>query len=310
MAVERQPALSGAQRPAQFRRLAADQFSELVVASRDGQQITVIYETGELIEAPNWTIDGKWLIYNADGRLFRISPDGQDGPHRINTAPIEDLNNDHVLAPDGKTIYLSAGDGHLYACPLTGGTPLRVSNAQDPARQFRYYLHGVSPDGTRLTYVGLEREDGKTVTRICTIPAQGGPDQGLTDGTCPVDGPEYATDGAWIYYNSEAAATRPGHAQIFRMRLDGTGQEQLTYDNRVNWFPHVAPDGTCWSYISFPEGTLGHPADKDVIIRTMDPAGGNIRNIDQFYGGQGSMNVNSWAPDSQHFAYVRYPVKS
>lgn len=296
-------------RPAYFRRLGTHQVSELVVASRDGQQKTVIYETGDLIEAPNWTLDGKWLIYNADGRIFRISADGQDGPQRINTAPIEDLNNDHVLAPDGKTIYLSARDGHLYACSLEGGTPERVSNLQDPTRKFRYYLHGCSPDGATLTYVGLEQANGKTVTRICTIPTKGGQDQALTDGKCPVDGPEYSADGTWIYFNSEAAATRPGHAQIFRMRPDGSTPEQLTHDVRVNWFPHAAPDGTCWSYISFPVGTQGHPADKDVIIRTMDPEGGRIRDIDRFHGGQGSINVNSWAPDSQRFAYVRYPIR-
>ncbi len=296
-------------RPRRFRRLTPDQVSELVVASRDGAKVTVIYETGELIEAPNWTLDGKWLIYNADGRIFRISPDGQDGPHRINTGTVEDLNNDHVLAPDGKHIYLSANDGHLYVCALSGGAPRRISNDHDPARGFRYYLHGVSPDGLTLTYVGLEMQAGQTVTRICTIPATGGVDTILTDGRCPVDGPEFTADGAWIYFNSEAAATVPGHAQIFRMRPDGTGVERLTDDARVNWFPHAAPDGTIFSYISFPAGTQGHPADKDVILRVMGPDGTAICDIDQFNGGQGSINVNSWAPDSRQFAYVRYPRK-
>lgn len=296
-------------RPQRFRRLAANQVSELVVASRDGSDIRVIYDTGELIEAPNWTHDGRWLIYNADGRIFRISTDGARGPERINTAPVENLNNDHVLAPDGAKIYLSNNDGHLYVCPFEGGQPERVSNTQDPARGFRYYLHGVSPDGATLTYVGLETDDGRTVTRICTIPAGGGDDIALTDGACPVDGPEYSTDGAWIYFNSEAAASQPGHAQVFRMRPDGSAHEQITHDDRVNWFPHPAPDGRVFSFISFPRGTLGHPADKSVIIRTMAPDGSNQRDIDTFNGGQGSMNVNSWSPDSRHFAYVRYPYR-
>lgn len=296
-------------RPARQRRLAPDQVSELVVAARDGSQITVIYETGQLIEAPNWTLDGRWLIFNADGRLFRISTDGTDGPHRINTAPVESLNNDHVLAPDGDWVFLSAGDGHLYVCPLRGGVPHRLSNDHDPARGYRYYLHGVSPDGATLAYVGLERQGDRTVTRICTIPAAGGPDTVLTDGTCPVDGPEYAADGTWIYYNSEAAATRPGHAQLFRMRPDGSEVDQLTTDDRVNWFPHAAPDGSLFSYISYPPGTEGHPPDRDVIIRTMAHDGSDIRDIDRFNGGQGTINVNSWAPDSARFAYVRYPTK-
>lgn len=296
-------------RPTSSRRLLPTQTCELVVASRDGSDLSVVYETSELIEAPNWTPDGRWLVYNADGRVLRISPDGMDGPHRINTAPVENLNNDHVVSPDGKTLYLSANDGHLYRCPIEGGDPVKVSNDQNPDRKFRYYLHGISPDGQMLTYVGYEKGDAGNVTRICTIPAAGGDDAVLTDGACPVDGPEYSSDGAWIYFNSEAAATQPGHAQIFRMRPDGSGTEQLTHDARVNWFPHAAPDGSIFSFISFPTGTLGHPADKDVIIRTMAPDGSNVVDIDQFNGGQGTINVTSWAPDSQRFAYVRYPVR-
>ena len=296
-------------RPKDSRRLLPTQCSELVVADRSGAALKVIYETSELIEAPNWTPDGKWLIFNADGRLFRISPDGTDGPCRINTAPVEDLNNDHVISPDGQTLFISANDGHLYRCPITGGVPVKVSNDKDPALRFRYYLHGISPDGQTLAYVGYERPADATATRICLIPAAGGADIALTDGSCPVDGPEYSADGNWIYYNSEAAATRPGHAQIFRMRPDGSGIEQLTQDERVNWFPHASPDGSLFAYISFPSGTLGHPADKDVILRTMAPDGSGMVDIDRFNGGQGSMNVASWAPGSQAFAYVRYPMR-
>ncbi len=296
-------------RPTETRRLLPTQTCELVIAHRIGSAPVVIYKTSELIEAPNWTPDGNWLIYNADGRLFRISPDGRDGPHRINTAPVENLNNDHVISPDGQYLFLSANDGHLYRCPLVGGVPVKISNDHEPNLRFKYFLHGISPDGKTLAYVGLERPADKNITRICTIPSAGGADKILTDGSCPVDGPEYSVDGQWIYFNSEAAATQPGHAQIFRMRSDGTERQQLTHDERVNWFPHSAPDGTVFSYISFPHGTLGHPADKQVIIRTMKPDGTSIKDIDQFNGGQGTINVTSWAPDSHHFAYVRYPVR-
>jgi Tol biopolymer transport system component len=284
------------------------QACELVVADVKTGKTTVIYDTQELIEAPNWTLDGLWLIYNADGRLFRISPDGSDGPHRINTAPVENLNNDHVLAPDGETVFISANDGHLYHVPLTGGVPVKISNDQDPARKYRHYLHGISPDGKMLTYVAYEKNGGGNMMRLAVIPAAGGVEAYLTDGACPVDGPEYSPDGQWLYYNGEGAARRPGHAQIFRMRPDGSGVEQLTHDDRVNWFPHLSPDGTQMCYISFPEGTLGHPADKDVILRMANPDGSNMRDFDAFNGGQGTINVPSWAPTSDRFAYVRYPV--
>ena len=290
------------------RRLLPRQCCGLVVLDVASGKTTVLYDTQELIEAPNWTLDGKWLVYNADGRLFRISPDGTDGPHRINTAPVENLNNDHVLAPDGKTVFISANDGHLYVVPLTGGIPKRISNNQDPARKYRHYLHGISPDGKTLTYVAYEARGAGSMMRLAVIPAAGGTEAYLTDGACPVDGPEYSPDGKWLYYNGEGAARRPGHAQIFRMRPDGSDVEQLTDDDRVNWFPHLSPDGRMMCYISFPEGTLGHPADKDVILRMANPDGTGIRDLDAFNGGQGSINVPSWSPSSGQLAYVRYPI--
>ncbi len=293
----------------QRRRLQPYQVSELVVINADGTGREVIFESCELFEAPNWTADGCWLVFNMDGRLYRISPDGHEGPIRINTAPIEDLNNDHVLSPDGRTAYLSSRDRHLYAVPLEGGIPARLSPDQAHARQYIYYLHGVSPDGQTLSYVGYEKDsDGKMVTRICTLPASGGAIRELTDGRCFVDGPEFSRDGQWIYFNSEATATRPGHAQIFRMRPDGSGMQQLTFDERVNWFPHFSPDGTTVAYLSFPSGTTGHPADKHVLVRLMSPDGTSKRDLDGFLGGQGTINVNSWSPDSKRLAFVAYPV--
>jgi Tol biopolymer transport system component len=292
------------------RRLLDNQRSEVVIADMGSGTTTVIYDSNQLIEAPNWSADGKWLVFNADGRLFRLSPDGLEGPHRILTAPIENANNDHVLSPDGGLIYISSNDGHIYKCPFEGGTPERVSHDLEANRNYRFYLHGISPDGAQLTYVGLERRSDKSImTRIATLPASGGAATHLTDGSCPVDGPEYSPDGQWIYFNSEAVAKRPGHAQIFRMRIDGSGVEQMTHDERVNWFPHISPDGQTMAYISFPTGVEGHPADCDVIIRTMPANGGLSRDIDQFNGGQGSINVPSWAPDSQRFAYIRYPFE-
>ena len=112
----------------QHRRLQAGQLAELSIVDCEIGATTVIYETAELIAAPNWTPDGNWLIFNADGRIFRISPDGQREPDRIKTTPLEDLNNNHVLSPDGKQIYLSSQDEHLYRVAIEGGQLELVSN--------------------------------------------------------------------------------------------------------------------------------------------------------------------------------------
>jgi TolB protein len=289
------------------RALLPGQVSELTLINADGSGREVIFVADEIIEAPNWHPDGDYLVFNAGGEIWRIGIDGS-GLKRIETGTVRDLNNDHVISPDGKTIYLSnSGDWALYAVDIEGGTPRKVSNQHD--NNYMHFLHGISPDGKTLSYVAIEGPEGKRRINIFTIPAAGGPDTRLSDVDYPNDGPEYSPDGKWIYFSGERDAKRPGHAQCYRMKPDGTGIEQLTFDDRVNWFPHIAPDGNSIVYISYPEGTLGHPADKAVILRYMNADGSGQRDLDAFNGGQGTINVNSWAPDSKRFAYVTYPVK-
>ncbi|WEK05973.1 MAG: biopolymer transporter Tol [Candidatus Devosia phytovorans] len=290
--------------PRRGRRLSPGQQAVLEIIDLNGNRRTVL-TAAEVIEAPNWSPDGQWLVFNAGGQLFRINPEGGT-PEHIPTPGLDDLNNDHVLSPDGETIYVSSDNGHLYAVPFAGGTPRKVSN--DHTTPHHYYLHGISPDGLTLAYVAVEQPEGERMVNIFTIPAAGGSDRRLTRVTVPNDGPEYSPDGRWIYFNSELAAEKPGHAQIFRMQADGSGVEQLTFDSRVNWFPHLSPDGQHVAFLSYPEETIGHPPDKHVILRLMSPDGGGQRDLAVFFGGQGTINVNSWAPDSQRLAFVSYPA--
>jgi Tol biopolymer transport system component len=286
------------------RTLRPGQRAELYVVDASTGDRRLVYSSSTLLfEAPNWL--GDELIVNGDGRLFAI-PVERGELREIDLGGVPPINNDHVISPDGTTVYVSADDGHLYAVPLANGEPRRVSNDRGPG--FHHYLHGVSPDGKTLAYIGLEQVDGRRVTNVWTIPAAGGADLQLTNDEHADDGSEYGPDGKWIYFNSERASTTPGHAQLFRISLSGGTVEQLTSDERVNWFPHPAPDGSAIAYVSFPPGTLGHPADiDDVRLRLLD-ATGQIREITSLFGGQGTMNVPSWSPDSKSFAYVAYPL--
>ena len=289
-----------------FRSLLPNQLSELTIINADGTGRDVIFTADEIIEAPNWHPSGDYLVFNAGGEIWRINVDGS-GLKRIETGTVRDLNNDHVISPDGKTIYLSnSGDFALYAVGIEGGTPRKVSNAHE--NNYMHFLHGISPDGKTLSYVAIEGPEGKRRINMFTIPAAGGPDTRLSDVSYPNDGPEYSPDGKWIYFNSERDATEPGHAQCYRMRPDGTGLERLTHSERVDWFPHISPDGQQVVYISYPKGTLGHPADKDVKLMLMPPDGSSHKEIIAFFGGQGTIHVNSWAPDSKRFADVASPV--
>ena len=278
------------------------------MVNKDTGAIRTVRELDTLVEAPNWTSDGRWLVINGGGKLWKLPADGSGGLTEIFTGRVQSCNNDHVLSPDNKEIFVSSA-GHLYRLPFEGGEPVQVSNNKPADSGFLYYLHGISPDSTTLVYTAVEPYGGQPRGRlnIATIPAAGGKDSWVTNTLARNDGPEYSPDGKWIYFNSEFAARRPGHAQIFRIAVDGAMIEQLTFDDRVNWFPHFSPDGKWMAYISYAPGTITHPADLDIELRVMPANGGESRVVVSLFGGQGTFNVNSWAPDSTHFAYVAYP---
>ncbi|MDR2374278.1 MAG: hypothetical protein LBD77_09360 [Bifidobacteriaceae bacterium] len=293
--------------PSPWRKLAPGQVCRLRVHDiASGANHTVLETDRQLIEAPNWTLDGRWLIVNADGELFRVAADGGPLEH-IELSGSHDANNDHVLDPDGEHIFISDNrTGHILRAPLRGGQADRVTDEADglSAR----YLHGVSPDGRTLAHIGgIVRADG-AVYNVYTYDWTNGVTTQVTDSDKPHDGSEYSPDGQWLYFNSERASTVPGHSQIFRMRLDGEGVEQLVHSDRVDWFPHLAPDGAAMVYLSYGAGVRGHPADEAVELVVCGPDGAGERARIGLFGGQGTINVNSWAPDSARFAYVEYPI--
>ncbi|MCH6470915.1 TolB family protein [Sinomonas terrae] len=262
----------------------------------------LVLETHHMhLEAPNWTRDSRALVLNGDGVLWRFDLGSHD-LDRIPISGVPELNNDHVLDIDGEHAFVSANDGHIYRAPLAGGRAERVTN--ETGRQ--QFLHGVSHDGSTLAYVGLEPGDGdvRGQANIFTIPAQGGPDHQVTFGTAPADGCEFSPDDEWIYFNTEAFS--PGQAQIARIPVNGGEPEQLTFDERVNWFPHLSPDGTAAVYLSYPLGTTGHPGGRDVELCVVaDDWSEPVRRL-PLWGGQGTINVPSWSPTGDRFAYVAY----
>ncbi len=257
----------------------------------------VVLQSDKVLEAPNWSPDGNWLLVNQEGHLFRVP---LDAPRldRIDLGSIAQCNNDHGISPDGRTIILSSHAGgrgsEIYLVPATGGVPRRIS-PDSPS-----WWHGISPDGGTLAYVAARGE--RKVIDVYVMPLAGGPETRLTMGEGHCDGPDFSPDGTRIYYNCD----RDGHAQIWVMGADGTGQRKLFADNHVNWFPHVSPDGRHLLYLAYPPGTLGHPADLPVALVLADPEGGNRRRVLEFNGGQGTINVPCWAPDSSAFAFVRF----
>ncbi|MDQ6635229.1 MAG: biopolymer transporter TolR [Gemmatimonadota bacterium] len=258
---------------------------------------TVVHQYRGSFQAPNWTPDGKALIYAQEGRLYRFDLASRT-PEPINTGFAIRNNNDHVLSFDGRIQGIShhavedSGVSIVYTLPATGGPPRRVT-AKGPS-----YLHGWSPDGRWLVFTG-QRGGAFDVYKV---PATGGDEIRLTSAPGLDDGPEFTPDGAYIYFNS----SRTGRMQIWRMRPDGSEQQQITNDGANNWFPHVSPDGKWIAYIAFPPDVAAddHPFYKHVLLKLMPIGGGPSRVIAYVYGGQGTINVPSWSPDGTRLAFV------
>jgi Tol biopolymer transport system component len=256
-----------------------------------------LYHTLDHIEAPNWTRDGQSLLFNANGRIFRMPVKG-GAPVEIDTGFANRCNNDHGLSADGTRLAISdqsrGGKSLVYIVPLTGGTPKQITTAAPS------YWHGWSPDGSTLAFCGERNGEFD----VYTISTEGGQEKRLTTAKGLDDGPEYTADGKFIYFNSE----RTGTMQIWRMKPDGSDQEQVTSDEFNNWFAHPSPDGKWIVFLSYEKDVTGHPANQLVRLRLMPLGGGPIQELAHLFGGQGTINVPSWSPDSRQVAFVSYEL--
>lgn len=261
---------------------------------------TVIYETGTHIEAPNWSRNGKFLVYNSGGKLFRFNIKSRKSKE-INTNFATANNNDHGISFSGKTLAIShhtkendRSHSIIYTVPLKGGTPKRITE-KGPS-----YWHGWSPDDKWLVYCA-ERNGNYDVYKISV---EGGNEIRLTTSEGLDDGPEFSPDGKFIFFNS----SRSDCMEIWRMSPDGSEQVQITNDQFQNWFAHPSPDGKWLIFISYlPEiKPDSHPRNQRVMLRLMPANGGKIKTLAFLYGGQGTINVPSWSPDSKKVAFVSY----
>ena len=257
----------------------------------------VVFTSPKSLQAPNWMRDGKHLIYNSEGQMYRLDLASRQATV-IPTGEVTKNNNDHVLSFDGKMLGLSSGVPKLggsivYTVPVAGGTPRQITPV-GPS-----YLHGWTPDGQQLIFTGQRNKEFD----LYRVPAKGGKEVRLTTAPGLDDGAEYTPDGQHIYFNSN----RTGTMQIWRMNADGSQQQAVTTGEFQDWFPHVSPDGKWIAFLSFLKEEVAagdHPFYKHVYLRLMPLAGGEPKVIAYVYGGQGTINTPSWSPDSKRIAFV------
>jgi len=279
-----------------------DSYSILETVDIHTGERTVLKEFETVIEAPNWTQDGKTLVYNSQGKMYTYAL-ATGEINEIDTDFAIDCNNDHVLSPDNTQLAISHftnedAASRIYTLPLAGGLPTLVTE-RGPS-----YLHGWSPDGERLAYCA---ERGGQYD-VYSISVNGGEETQLTDEPGLDDGPEYSPDGKHIWFNS----TRTGLMQVWRMAVDGSEQTHMVQEEANCWFPHVSPDGVWVVYIAYGKDDVeagDHPANKHVELRLVSAEGGESKTIVKLFGGQGTMNVNSWSPDNRTLAFVSYRLK-
>jgi WD40 repeat protein len=290
--------------PYQLAEQKTDTTSYLNIVDITSKKVETVLIENRHFEAPNWHKDG-YLLFNSYGFLEKLDLKTME-VSVLPTGNLSALNNDHGLSPDQSTLVLSNFDKRgsswdtmesaLYVMPVEGGEPKKVSS--DPI----CFWHGWSMDGKTLAYTGIKKDN----LDIYTIPVEGGKAKRLTKTEGLDDGPEYSPDGKYIYFNSY----RSRQMQIWRMGIDGSNPEQLTFDSYSNWFPHISPDNQWMVYISYTEDQKQqHLFGKKVKLRLMNLQTREITDLTSvFYGGQGTINVPSWSPDSRRVAFVSYSI--
>ena len=281
--------------------------SYLNVYNIETGEIRVLRKFDRVIEAPNWRHTAPEMVYNSEGRIYRYNYE-TDTEQMLDTGICVDCNNDHVLSPDEKYIAVSNSaftpeegfTSRIYIVPMEGGEARLVTPNSAS------FLHGWSPDGKTLAYCAFRMQDTGFEVDVYGISAEGGEEWRITDGGFN-DGPEFSPDGKQIWFNS----TRSGLMQAYCMNADGSGRTQVTKNERNNWFPHISPDGKKVVYLSYRKGDLDageHLPNMQVELWLMNSNGTDQHRILSFFGGQGSINVNSWSADSKEFAFVSYEL--
>jgi Tol biopolymer transport system component len=277
--------------------------SEVCVFDLSTQSVRTVLRHEGHIEAPNWHPDG-FLLVNMNNALFRVSLDAGT-LEAVDTGPLRACNNDHGFSHDGQRLALSdkseSGQSRIFVLDWSqGASSLRRVSPHDPS-----WFHGWAPSGARIVYAAARGDSPRPPVAVFSCSATDGSDEQRhsCESFAHADGPEFSASGEWIWFNGE----RDGATKLWRVHVsDRARHEQMTFGPTVDWFPHASPNGEHVLFLRYAAGTTGHPAFRDVTLALMPQDGGAAVDLVRLHGGQGTINVPCWAPDSSAFAFVRH----
>jgi Tol biopolymer transport system component len=294
--------------------------------------IRVLYTADGFYEGPYYSRDGKYIYFEGgpNQKLYRIPASGGE-PQIVDIGDVK-IKHDHGFSPDGKWLAMNVAGGTQLLVSTATGTD---RHAVTPSDQL-FYFHAWSPDSRWILGGSRTPDTGYAIYRIHL---DGSDQQPLTRPSDVInDVPDYTSDGRWIYFNSD----QTGSFEVWRMPASGAGPgnnlaERVTNDPMQDWWPHPSPNGKWLLFASYspdvrvketmpqwmkehPGETISHfnlsnhPYNQNVEIRIrplpgehMTPA--PLRVLTQIIGGQGSLNINSWSPDSKQFVFASYEAK-
>lgn len=195
---------------------------EIFVIPPTGEPATQVTDWPWFNERPDWSPDGSELVYASDYG-------------NSNTAGGQD------------PMYTHPAD--LWRIPVTGGTPVKVTNITEYENDPEW-----SYDGSTIAFSA----DYAGNWDIWTIPAGGGDVTRVTDDPATDMDPSLSPSGRWIAFWSN----RSGNDEIWIAPATGGPAIQITDHPASDWHPSWSPDGT---KIAFDSGRSLNSIDLWVI---------------------------------------------